>query len=458
MARSDQLKIAFYGDDITGSTDAMEALVLAGVPTVLFFEPPTAEQVNEQFPDIEAVGLAGMSRTMTTAEMDAALPGAFASLKALGAPLTHYKVCSTFDSSPESGSIGRALDIGAEIFEPAFVPVTVGAPKLKRFVVFGNLFATIDGETYRIDRHPVMSKHPVTPMDESDLRLHLGQQTDKKIGLLDIRQLEQPDLEVDLALQKMVDEGFEAIILDTVDQSHLEKVGRLLSALGQQEQCFVVGSSGVEFALTAHLRTKGEIKAPQHFLSSGPREQVVAMSGSASPYTASQIRWAFEHGFQGIQLASARLVDPETVEREREAVIERAVQLIQEGHSVILYTALGPDDPRIGTTKEKAKSLGLAAGRVGEILGTQQGIILREILKMTGLRRAAVAGGDTCGHVLKELSVYVLEFIIPLGLAAPLCRARAHDPAIDGMEIALKGGQLGDIDFFGCLKRGGDEG
>ena len=456
MATNEQLRITFYGDDITGSTDSMEALVLAGVPTVLFFEPPTPDQVREQFPGVQAVGLAGMSRTMTPTEMDVALPGAFASLQALGAPLTHYKVCSTFDSSPEVGSIGRALEIGMDLFQPAIVPVAVGAPKLKRFVVFGNLFATFDSETYRIDRHPVMSKHPVTPMDEGDLRLHLGKQTDKKIGLLDVRHLEQPISDVSLHLQKMADEGIEVVVLDTLDQPHLEIVGRLLSTMNQQGQSFVVGSSGVEFALAAYWHSKGMIHAPQHFESSGPVKQVVALSGSASLWTASQINWALENGFRGIQLSSTHLVDPATRESYRNTLIDQAVQLIREGKSVILYSALGPSDPQITATKEKALALGLSPGTVGEALGAQQGIILREIIKQTGLRRIAIAGGDTCGHVLKKLSIYVLEFIIPLGTAAPICRASSYDPSFDKIEVSLKGGQLGEIDFFGCLKNGSE--
>ena len=40
----DGLLLAFYGDDFTGSTDAMEALAVAGVPTVLFLEPPTPQR------------------------------------------------------------------------------------------------------------------------------------------------------------------------------------------------------------------------------------------------------------------------------------------------------------------------------------------------------------------------------------------------------------------------------
>ena len=167
------------------------------------------------------------------------------------------------------------------------------------------------------------------------------------------------------------------------------------------------------------------------------------------------MRWAFDHGFTGLPLDSARLVDPGLQREERERVIGQALGLINEGKSVILHSAIGPDDPRIAAAKEKAQSLGFARRDVGELLARQQGVILKDILKQSGLRRAAVAGGDTCGHVLQELTIYVLEFIIPLGVAAPLCRARAHDPAFDGLEISLKGGQMSDMQFFGRLINGG---
>jgi uncharacterized protein YgbK (DUF1537 family) len=454
MAKNDQLKLTFYGDDITGSTDAMEALVLAGVPTVLFLEPPTLKMVSEKFPHIQAVGLAGMSRTMTPQEMESSLPAAFSSLKELGTPVTHYKVCSTFDSSPSVGSIGRATELGMEVFNSRIVPVAVGAPKLKRFVVFGNHFATIGDLTYRLDRHPVMSKHPITPMSESDLRLHLGRQTAKKIDLLDVRHLALPDAEMEAFLHKQMDDGVEIIILDTLDRSHLKKIGQLLWSLGKNSQTFVVGSSGVEFALTELWQAEGLIQPPQEFTSPGPVETIVAISGSASPWTASQIKWALENGFQGIQMDSGRLVDEAAQEVERNKLVDQAVQLISKGQSVLLYSALGPEDPMIASTKKQMTASGLSSSSVGKILGTQQGLVLKDILAKTGLRRAAVAGGDTCGHVLKQLSIYVLEFIIPLGIAAPLCRASSSNPQLDGMEIALKGGQLGDIDFFASVLKG----
>src|SRR4029077_5810314 len=90
---------------------------------------------------LQAVGVAGMTRSMTPRAMERELKPAFAKLKALGAPHVHYKVCSTFDSTPAIGSIGRVIAVASEIFRAPFVPLVVGAPPLGRYCVFGNLFA-----------------------------------------------------------------------------------------------------------------------------------------------------------------------------------------------------------------------------------------------------------------------------------------------------------------------------
>src|SRR6202000_21342 len=93
------------------------------------------------YPGLQAIGVAGMTRAMGPEEMEAVLRPAFRTLMELGVSHVHYKVCSTFDSSPSMGSIGRAIDIGKEVFESSVVPVLGGAPALGRYCVFGNLFA-----------------------------------------------------------------------------------------------------------------------------------------------------------------------------------------------------------------------------------------------------------------------------------------------------------------------------
>ena len=120
-AISNRLLIAFYGDDFTGSTDALEFLSRAGIKTVLFIEPPTKEQL-ERYKGLQAIGVAGMTRAMSPQAMEEELEPAFTTLKALNPKHVHYKVCSTFDSSPTIGSIGKAIDVGAKIFESKFTP------------------------------------------------------------------------------------------------------------------------------------------------------------------------------------------------------------------------------------------------------------------------------------------------------------------------------------------------
>jgi uncharacterized protein YgbK (DUF1537 family) len=185
--------LAFYGDDFTGSTDALEFISRAGAKTVLFTEPPTTEQLKS-FPDLDAYGVAGKTRALNPDEMERILLPAFEQMKEIGARHIHYKVCSTFDSSPAIGSIGKVVDCGAIVFKNKMVPILGGMPSLGRYCLFGNLYARLgigsDGKIYRLDRHPSMSKHAVTPADESDLRIHIGKQTGKRIGLIDIIQLE----------------------------------------------------------------------------------------------------------------------------------------------------------------------------------------------------------------------------------------------------------------------------
>jgi uncharacterized protein YgbK (DUF1537 family) len=102
----DGLLIAFYGDDYTGSASVMEVMTFAGLPTVLFLDVPTPTQLA-RFSNYRGIGIAGVARSQSPEWMDRHLPPIFEALAALGAPIAHYKICSTLDSAPQVGSIGR---------------------------------------------------------------------------------------------------------------------------------------------------------------------------------------------------------------------------------------------------------------------------------------------------------------------------------------------------------------
>ncbi len=422
---------AYYGDDFTGSTDVLEALSLAGMRTVLFTGMP-AEEHRREFADCQALGIAGESRSRPPQWMSKRLPAVYRWLGALGAPVVHYKTCSTFDSSPRIGSIGRALEIGRETLSPAFVPIVVAAPHLRRYVAFGNLFAAAGEEIHRIDRHPTMRSHPVTPMREADLRRHLGAQTPLSIGLVDLTAFAQG--RAPAALAECLSTGDAAVLFDGVRQAELEVTGRLLWQCATDSPLFCVGSSGLTYALLSAWRQTSVIAGEPAHTHAAPTDALLVMSGSCSPVTERQIRTALADGYRGIPLDVTRLLDESCGTAVAEMAIEEAVTHLRAGRSTIVYSALGPLAP--------------ATQPSGEALGCRVGALLRRILTQTRVSRVVLAGGDTSTHAVAQLGIHALTWAASLEPGAPLCRAHAQTPELDGLQLVLKGGQVGGDDFF----------
>ena len=439
-----QLLITFYGDDFTGSTDALEQLTLAGIRTALFIEPPTPAQLKH-YPGLQAVGVAGMTRAMTPSGMRKVLPSAFTKLQKLGARHVHYKVCSTFDSSPEIGNLGTVVDIASKIFRAPFIPLLAAAPALGRFTIFGTHFARYgigsQGTVHRLDRHPSISRHPITPMTEADLRLHLAKQTEKKIALFDILKIALPEKQARTELNKILVEKPDIVLFDALSIEHLSSIGKLIDGFAMDKRLlFSIGSSGIETAL-ASLWKRKKAKIPRV----RPAKQVLIGSGSCSPVTLGQIGWALKHGFAGVPLNASALINPQTRSGEVKHATTAAVKFLKDGRSVILFTCKTAPDKRIG---------GKFKNQTAKILGTALGQALRGALEQSSVRRICIAGGDTSSYAARTLGIEALEMIAPLTPGAPLCRASAPGLPADHRELIFKGGQVGAENYFEIVKRG----
>jgi uncharacterized protein YgbK (DUF1537 family) len=443
--------LAYYGDDFTGSAAVMEVMSFAGLDSVMFLGPPSPERLAA-FADRRCIGIAGIARSKPPAWMDEHLPPVYSALAGIGAPLIHYKVCSTFDSAPEIGSIGRAIDLGVETLAPKWVPLVVAAPAIGRYQLFGNLFAVVGGAGHRLDRHPVMARHPVTPMDEADLARHLARQTDRRIGLIDLPALQHG--KAGPALTTLGGDDTPVVLIDAVDEPSLAAAGRLIWQ-GREACGFVAGSQGIEYALVAHWREAGLIPRSPPAMRVSPVERIAVVSGSCSPVTAGQIAHAGSHGFAPIRLDAARAVDTAAWESECGRTVAKALEALGQGASPLIFTAQGPDDPAVPGLTEACRSAGVEAATVNDRIGAGLGGILGTVLDASGLRRVLIAGGDTSGHATLALGVDALSAIAEIAPGSPLCRAYADDARRDGLELALKGGQIGGIDYFSAVREGG---
>ncbi|OWT65682.1 four-carbon acid sugar kinase family protein [Candidimonas nitroreducens] len=446
-----ELKIAWYGDDFTGASDTLAVAARAGLRSMLFLDVPDARRLAQAGP-LDALGIAGSARTMAPAALRAEMARVGDFFRGLGAPVLHYKCCSTFDSSPTVGSIGAALSCLHPFVDADIAYVVGGQPDIGRYCCFSNLYAAAgaDAEVYRLDRHPTMSRHPVTPMREADLRRHLEEQGLARVTGVHYpdygRPAPQLDARVDELLELLRGQGG-AVLFDVACNADLAPVGRQIWRAAGRGPVLVAGPSTVVQALAAHwdasdVAPSAGVAAVHRIASdSSARRQVAvvpatapvfALAGSMSPVTAHQVEQATS--FLRLPLAASSLVaDPAYLQAQADTI----AAALAGGRHVLAHvqqSGAGPD--RGVATRDLAQSTAELLGRV-----------LRAAAS-TGLRRIGVAGGDTSSLAVKGLPVWGLSFLRPLSPGVALCRAHSDDPALDGLELMLKGGQMGPADIF----------
>ncbi len=422
----------WYGDDFTGASDTLATLTRAGLKALMFLGVPKPEHLARAG-DLDAVGIAGATRAMGPGEMAAELEPAGAFFAALGVRLLHYKVCSTFDSAPHVGNVAVAARTLGRRFPNALLPLIGGQPSIGRYCAFSTLFAAAGtgGAVHRIDRHPTMARHPVTPMGEADLRLHLAAQ-----GLGDVQGVHLPvyasgaaGLEARLAA--LGDAG--PVLFDVTEAAHLPLIGAALWARAQAHPLLAIGASSVAEAVAVHWNAGAPLGAPPRLKpADGP---LLVVAGSLSPVTARQVATATS--FVRVPLDGARLAaDPAYGEAQATALADH----LAAGRSVLTWTA--PDDAAAADT-------GLSG-----TLAVRTAALLARVLERNPVRRVAVAGGDTSSRAMQALGLWGLSYITAPDPGVALCRAHADDARLDGMELLLKGGQMGAPDLFERLRHG----
>jgi 3-oxoisoapionate kinase len=428
---TDMPAVSFVADDLTGAADVLAQAHRYGLDAVLVVGGGDAPMPTHA----DVVGIAGPARSLGGEAFDELVRAQLARIARTGAEVLLYKVCSTFDSLPTLGSIGRGIELLREQF-PGLGPVAVAPaqPQFGRYTAFSNHFGVFAGQVHRLDRHPVMSRHPSTPMHEADLRQVLAEQfTDRQVPAA-VHLPAYADGSFTERWNACHAESVPAFIVDAVTDDHLDEVARALRGAGQASgtrPSVVVGSGGIMAAL-ARTATGREARQPGRQQASGP---VLAVSASASSTTAAQIGDAVTHGWADIPVPVDLLNSdaPDLVA----ALEQHTAAALSAGRDVVVHTTRGSEDPRYA-----------AAGpvdprHVGGLLGALAGR-----MAATGLTRdVAVLGGDTSSHALMAMGVQELRVTDQFVTAGPICRTDDR-AAVAGCRLLLKGGQVGPPDIL----------
>ncbi|MEJ8476973.1 four-carbon acid sugar kinase family protein [Roseibium algae] len=420
MMRKRPLSV-FIGDDFTGASDTLATWARSGAQVRLYLDAETASQAGDSF---EVIGIATELRGLTEGRIRSRLPEIATTVAGLNPEFVHYKVCSTFDSSPDTGSIGAAVDVLEQTIQPCLTLVIGGQPSLGRYCLFGNLFARAsDKKVYRIDRHPVMRCHPITPMAEADLSVHLAAQGLEGLQSISVSELAYGARELVKKLHTSIGEGSKRFLIDASSADDIRIIGEALGSISKAEPVLLVGASSVAEAIA--YGSKKYISRPSGIPIRERKGPCLMIAGSRSSVTEYQVSSA--SSFEKLELSPATLQRPSSFN----AAIRWACYNLKQGRNVLVHTLPGAD------YHERATDL------------TERLVNYAEaVLSNTKIGKLGVAGGDTSSAICQRLGFLSLDYAFDIDPGVSICIGQHSDLGLDGLKLMLKGGQMGSSGLF----------
>jgi 3-dehydrotetronate 4-kinase len=416
------LKVGCIADDFTGATDLANNLVRAGMRVEQILGVPQADAVPAE---VDAVVVALKSRTAPVAQaVDESLAAA-RWLRQHGAAQLYFKVCSTFDSTPQ-GNIGPVAEALAALTGARVVPVTPAFPENGRTVFMGHLFVG----TQLLSDSP-MRLHPLTPMTDANLvRVLQAQLRSGRCSLVPRSVVAQGANALRGALDALQPAAVTApggvshfAVVDAVQDSDLQHIAQACAGLP-----LVVAGSGVAIGLP---RIHGLSPNPEAARLPTVQGAAAIVSGSCSAATQAQVAHFMAAG--GTALAVDPLAAADTATLAGQAL--RWAEPLLGSKPVLIYSTAAPEAVRAVQAKLGADQ---AATRVESLLAqVAHGLVQR------GVGRLIVAGGETSGACVQQLGLVRLRIGPQIDPGVPWCYS-----AEQGLHVALKSGNFGGVDFF----------
>jgi uncharacterized protein YgbK (DUF1537 family) len=414
------LKLGCIADDFTGGTDLANNLVRAGMRTVQVIGVPEGVA-----PDCDAVVVALKSRTAPVADAVAQSLDAARWLRAQGATQIYFKVCSTFDSTPQ-GNIGPVTEALMDQLRADFVIITPAFPENGRTIFNGHLFV---GDVLLSDSP--MKHHPLTPMTDANLVRVMQAQLDparaRRVGLVDYRVVAQGAEAIARRIVALRADGVSLAVVDGLGDDDLRALARAAARLP-----LVVAGSGLAIGIPALHGLQPDARAAMLPPASGTRAVV---SGSCSAATNAQVAHYLAAGGDGFA------IDPLQLAAGRDLAAE----------------ALAWATPRLGSAPVLvyATAEPAAVRAVQQQLGAEQaGALVEQALSrialglvQAGVGQLVVAGGETSGACVQALGIRQLRIGPQIDPGVPWCHAATPVRAA-GLHLALKSGNFGGADFF----------
>jgi uncharacterized protein YgbK (DUF1537 family) len=410
------LLLGCIADDFTGATDLANNLVREGMRVVQAIGVP--EATHTPIDGVDAVVVALKSRTAPVAEAVAQSLAAARWLQAQGAPQLYFKVCSTFDSTPQ-GNIGPVAEALIEFSGARVVPVTPAFPATGRTVYLGHLFV---GEQLLSDSP--MRQHPLTPMTDANLvRVLQAQCARERVGLVPQREVSSGVAAIAQRLDALAAQGVRLAIVDATGDADLRTL-----ATASRSLPLVVAGSGLAIGIPAQHGLAPSVAAAALPPARGQRAIV---SGSCSAATNAQVAHFKAQG------GAAFAVDPLRIAAGHDVAAEALAFARPRLHDGAVLVHATADADAVRAVQQQ-----LGVERAGALVEATLARVATGLVD-AGVGQLLVAGGETSGACVQALGLTRLRIGPQIDPGVPWCHASERD-----LHLALKSGNFGSVDFF----------
>ncbi|MCS2149974.1 3-oxo-tetronate kinase [Scandinavium manionii] len=412
------MKAGIIADDFTGATDIASFLANHGIETRLFSGVPDEDDTSEA----TALVISLKSRAVTATEAISLSLDALQWLQRQQCDRFFFKYCSTFDSTAQ-GNIGPVTDALMAALDLRVTVVSPALPVNGRTVYQGYLFVED-----RLLQDSGMRNHPVNPMEDSDLRRLMEQQSEGKCALINAQFLDANAAQLTQRIEELSAAGYQYVVIDALNDTHLELQGRAL-----RDMKLVTGGSGLAAGLAKAWAHDAVRTTP--FTAVPDASNTVILSGSCSVKTQEQVA-------NYIKIAPSMAIDVA-------GLLENEWDLADYVSKIIDWLQTLPQAtcaPLIYATTSVAELKNIQArygAEASRLLIENLFAMLARRLVTSGIEYFIVAGGETSGAVTEALRIQ--RFTIGKAVSPGVPWIKADDRQL---YLLLKSGNFGDLAFF----------
>jgi uncharacterized protein YgbK (DUF1537 family) len=413
-------RLAIIADDLSSATDCGAQVVRSGLSVVV---PLGGCSLPSHASSAQVISVDTDSRSLSPARAYAKVKDAAQQLVTEGWTHFYKSVDSTL-----RGNLGAEIEAVLDVVKPDCAVIAPAFPKYGR--------TTLDGIQYLHDlplHETEFGTDPTAPVRDADIARLLAEGSRRKAGRLTLDQVRAGSAQINKALEKLLADGVELVVVDIAEQDDLKLICTGFSGSGLR--IVWVGSTGLaEFVPLAF----GVASASDGFNQDHPIDPrpALALVGSASETTREQLHYTqTKNGLKIIHLDPAKMIrNDSTVLEEANSNLRTAIDW---GHDAALVIRASRDE--IAATQRLGTKLNLSPAQVAQRIVEGLAQVGSRLVREGRISGIVATGGDTANALCNALAAQALEILGEVEAGIPIMRVLGEQ----SLPLVTKAGGFG---------------